>query len=75
MPEDLRIWRIVEKDDLKELKKSKLNLEERIEEWITKDISIVSDDLLVIGRQVETDFGGVIDILCLDRMGDVVILN
>ncbi|MCD6512675.1 MAG: DUF91 domain-containing protein [Thermoplasmata archaeon] len=75
MPEDLRIWRIVEKDDLKELKKSKLNLEERIEEWITKDISIVSDDLLVIGRQVETDFGGVIDILCLDRMGDVVIIE
>ena len=31
--------------------------------------------MLVIGRQVETDFGGVIDILCIDPKGDLVIIE
>ena len=75
MAEDIRIWKIVENDNLQDLKRAKLNLEERIEEWIVRDISVISDDLLVIGRQIETDFGGIIDILCLDRMGDVVIIE
>jgi len=50
-------------------------LEERVENWLERDISILSNDLLVIGRQVETDFSGVIDLLCLDRSGDVVIVE
>lgn len=75
MAENIRIWKIVENDNLQEIKKSKLNLEERIEKWIEQDISIISDDLLVIGRQIETDFGGVIDLLCLDRIGDMVIIE
>lgn len=52
-----------------------LNREERLEKWIENDISIISPDLLVIGRQVITDFGGAIDLLCLDRRGDVVIIE
>lgn len=75
MPEDIRIWKILEKEDLKELKKAKLNLEERLEKWLEKDISIISNDLLVIGKQVETTVSGVIDLLCLDKDGDVVILE
>ncbi|RKY75542.1 DUF91 domain-containing protein [candidate division KSB1 bacterium] len=75
MPQDVRIWKIEEGNKLREIKKAKLDLEERIEDWIEKDISIVSSDLLVIGRQVETDFGGVIDLLCLDSSGDVVIIE
>jgi RecB family endonuclease NucS len=75
MPEDIRIWEIVDGDKLKEIKKDKLNLEERLEKWLEKDISIISDDLFVIGRQVGTDFGGAIDLLCLDHNGDVVIVE
>ena len=75
MPEDIRIWEIREGDTLREIRKDKLNLEERIENWLEEDISILSDDLLVIGRQVETDFGGVIDLLCLAGNGDVVIVE
>jgi len=75
MPEDIRIWRIVDTDSLKEIKKTKLNLEERIEEWLEKDITILSSDLLIIGRQVETGFGGFIDLLCLNRNGDTVIVE
>jgi len=75
MPEDIRLWEILKGDDLKEIRKAKLDLEARIEDWLERDISIISDDLLVIGRQVETDFGGIIDLLCLDLDGDVVIVE
>lgn len=75
MPQDIRLWAIEERDSLKEIRRSRLDWEERIEKWLEQDISIVSDDLLVIGRQVETDFGGVIDLLCLDRAGDLVIIE
>lgn len=72
---DIKIWNIVEGDRLKEVKKAKLDLEERIEKWLEQDISIIADDLLVIGKKVKTDFGGEIDLLCLDRNGDVVIVE
>ncbi|MEA1980386.1 MAG: endonuclease NucS [candidate division Zixibacteria bacterium] len=74
MPQDIKIWE-VDKNELKEINKKKLDLEERLEGWIAKDISLVADDLLIIGRQVETNFGGVIDLLCLDADGDIVILE
>lgn len=75
MPETLRIWEISDGDQLHEIRKAKLGLEERIEAWVEKDVSILADDLLVIGRQVTTAFGGSIDLLCLDRKGDLVIVE
>lgn len=75
MPEDVRIWEIQDGDNLTEISKTKLDKEERIEKWIERDISVLSNDLLVIGRQVGTDFGGAIDLLCLDRNGDAVIVE
>ncbi len=75
MPKDVRIWEVHSKDELIELKSARLDLEERIEVWLERDISIISDDLLVIGRQVGTSFGGVIDLLCLDGNGDAVIVE
>jgi len=75
MPQDIKIWEITEEDKLKEIPRSKLNLEERLENWIERDISMISDDLLIIGRQVQTDFGGIIDLLCVDHNGDIAILE
>jgi len=74
MAEDIKIWQIVDGDKLKEIKRGKLNLEERLEGWLEADISLISDDLIVIGRQVETE-GGIIDLLCLDLNGDIVIVE
>lgn len=54
---------------------SKLNMEERLETWLEKDISLVSDEILVIGRQVETSYGGIIDLLGMDSEGDLVLLE
>lgn len=75
MAEDIRIWEISNGKSLNEIKKSKLDLESRLEGWIKEDISIISHDLIIIGNQIETEFGGVIDLLCLDSRGDVVILE
>jgi hypothetical protein len=75
MPEEVRLWQIESGDKLRECTRAPLNLESRLENWLEQDISLLSQDLLVIGRQVETDFGGLIDLLCIDRDGDIVIVE
>lgn len=74
MPDQIRLWEI-SKAQLNEITQSKLDLESRLETWLDNDISILADDLLVIGRQVITDYGGKIDLLCIDRNGDLVIVE
>lgn len=70
----VRLWKIKD-EKLVEVEKPVLDLEERLENWIASDISIIASNLLVIGRQVETDYGGVIDLLCIDENGDLVIIE
>jgi hypothetical protein len=75
MTTEIRLWKIQNSNQLKAVENSKLDLEERLEDWIEKDISMLSNDFLVIGRQVPTDFGGAIDLLCMNRVGDLVIIE
>ncbi len=75
MSEEVRMWEVLGGENLREVKRTKLDLENRIEDWLARDISILSNDLLVIGRQVQTVFGGIIDLLCLDSRGDVTIVE
>jgi hypothetical protein len=75
MPDEVRLWRVGKDESLVELSRAKLNLEERLEEWLERDISMLDPGLLVIGRQVETDFGGWIDLLCVDAAGDLVVVE
>ena len=49
--------------------------EEELEEQLVKDPSRVDSGLLVIGRQVRTDFGGIIDLLCIDKNGCTVVIE
>lgn len=75
MPTEIKLWMIEDRYQLKAVETTRLDLEERLESWIEKDISMLSNDFLVIGRQVATDFGGVIDLLCMNRVGDLVIVE
>ena len=75
MPEEVRIWQVDREDRLTEIKRSKLDLEERIEKWLIRDISLLSPELLVIGQQVATASGGFIDLLCIDASGTLVIIE
>jgi len=74
MPDQIRLWEI-SKEKLNEITQSKLDLESRLETWLNNDISILADDLLVIGRQVITDYRGKLDLLCIDSNGDLVIVE
>lgn len=75
MAEEIRIWQVENGERLLEISRSKLDFEERLEDWLNQDISILSADLLIIGRQVETDYGKYIDLLCLNSNGDLVIVE
>ena len=75
MSDEIRVWEVTADDSLREIAQTKLDLETRLAKWLRKDISILGDNLLVIGQEVETDFGGFIDLLCLDENGDGVVVE
>ncbi len=74
MPTTLKLWAI-EENHPKPVKPEKLDLESRLEDWVAEDISLISEDLLIIGRQVPTEYGGIIDILALNHEGDLVVVE
>ena len=71
----VRLWEVISDRELHEIPSNEINLEERLEGWLASDISALDPNLLVIGKQVRTDFGGVIDLLCLDSAGDTVVIE
>jgi len=72
--EQTRIWK-VQNNDLVAIKKTFLPKEEMIQKWVESDISIISDDLILIGSKVITDHNKEIDILAIDSEGDLVIIE
>ena len=75
MSNEVRLWRIGSEENLTEIQRASLDLEARLQDWLARDISILDPRLLVIGREVETDFGGYIDLLCIDAAGDLVVVE
>src|SRR6266436_6039198 len=73
MPLELFMWRIDR--NLSPVEPSGLNLEERLEDFLARDISIASSDWMVVGRQVPTPWGKKIDLLCIDLSGNLVMLE
>jgi len=64
----MAIWRITP-DGPMPLDSSRLDLESTLEDMIFKNSGVLGVDLLVLGRQVETAFGGFLDLLCIDVDG------
>jgi hypothetical protein len=52
-----------------------LSNEKRLEDWIEGDTSLMGMDILLIGRQVRTRYGGYVDLLGIDLEGNLVILE
>ena len=73
MPIELGIWRLG--GEPKKIEFSTIETEERLEEILTKDISILDPNLLLIGRQVLTDYGKFIDLLAIDRDGKLIVIE
>jgi hypothetical protein len=57
------------------LRPSGMPTEERLEELIEQDPGILGQPLMIIGRQVRTDFGGRIDLLAIDGDGNLHVLE
>jgi len=70
----MKLWRI-EGDRPVRLATGKLGLESRLEHWICQDLSLVGENLLLLGNQVETDSGHQVDVLALDGEGNLVVLE
>ena len=49
--------------------------ESMIEDWVAADPNLLGLDAMIIGRQVLTAYGHRIDLLALDRSGDLVIIE
>ena len=74
MPFQMNLWQVNGKQ-LTEIRPSRLDTEERLEDWIAADPGVAGLDLLIIGRQVVTEFGGRIDLLGIDDQGNLAILE
>ena len=67
------IWRIDE--ELAPMSLGGVDLENELQEILSTDISLLGEDLMVIGREVTTPYGGRVDILAVDPEGDLVVLE
>jgi hypothetical protein len=74
LSDQIRLWKITGKG-FEVLNRAALEQERKLHDWLERDISLISDDLLVIGREVQTGFNKSIDLLCLDGNGDLVIIE
>lgn len=74
MPTTIKLWQIEDEKPII-VKEHKIDLESRLEEWLCNDIALVSNNLLVIGQQVETSYRDKIDLLAIDKQGNLVILE
>jgi len=73
MPIEVGIWRLGNK--IERVAFSPLPSEERLEDIIANDISILDPNLLLIGRQVPTSFNKVVDLLAMDADGKLVVIE
>ena len=73
--QEVRLWQVTPDEKLQPIPSNEISLENRLEDWLADDISVLGLNLLVIGRQVPTAFGGRIDLLCLDGNGDTVVVE
>jgi len=74
MPVEMGMWRI-DGDRPRRLGASLLPSEATLEDFLEQDPTLLGTDLLVIGRQVRTSYGKLIDLLAMDAEGNLVVLE
>jgi hypothetical protein len=73
MPVEMRLWRVDDKPV--RLNPGGMPTEARLEELIEAEPTILGEPLLIIGRQVATRFGKIIDLLAVDADGVLHVLE
>ena len=75
MPVNFGLWR-VDGSSVKQVPASALASEEHLEEVLEQRIEILGlGNLLLVGRQVQTEFGKRIDLLGIDSEGDLYVIE
>ena len=74
MAVEMAIWRMTDAGP-RHLVSSPLDSEQRLEDMLAEDPGMCGMDLLVVGRQVRTRYGGFIDLLALDAEGRAHVLE
>lgn len=73
MPIRTNLWKIG--DEPIRLVESALKSERQLEEMIEQEPRLLSAEWMLIGRQVKTEFGGIVDLLALAPDGAVVLIE
>ena len=73
--QQVHLWEVVSDKELREIPTDPIDLERRLEDWLASHIWVLDPNLLVVGKQVPTAFGGKVDLLCLDSAGHVVVVE
>lgn len=73
MPIEVGLWRLGE--ELERIDFLSIETEKKLEDILAKDISILGQNLLLIGRQVSTAFGKFIDLLAMDADGNLIVIE
>lgn len=74
MPIEVAIWE-VSKETINKIDYTSIESETKLEKILTKDLSIISDDLLLIGNQIRTAHGKIIDMLAVNSEGKISIIE
>jgi hypothetical protein len=73
MPIELGIWRLGNKPT--RVSMSAIDSEAKLEDTLAQDISILSPQLMLVGRQIFTAYGKLIDLLAMDASGNLSIIE
>ncbi len=74
MAESIGLW-VVDDGRLLKVDAGPVNREQRLEQWIESNADILGESLLLVGRQVRTAYGGIIDLLAIDNEGRCVVIE
>jgi len=72
--QEIKLWNI-DKESVSQISQAALDYERRLERWLIEDISILSNNVVVIGSQVLTKYGKQIDILAMNSVGELIIIE
>ncbi len=74
MPIEVGFWDI-SSGNIQKIEYSPIESEKKLEDIISTNLEIISDDLLFLGRQILTQYGKKIDLLAIDVEGKVSIVE